>query len=65
MHLDEVRKRATLTVDETSAVMGTARASTYAAISRGEIPSLRIGRRLVVPVPALLALLGESAQHEA
>jgi len=57
--------RATLTVDETAAVLGVGRATVYQSIRDGAIPSLRLGRVIRVPVPALLALLGESAPHEA
>jgi hypothetical protein len=34
----------------------------YAAAARGEIPALRLGRSLRVPVPALLQLLGVTAE---
>lgn len=64
MELSELKKRATLTVEEAGAVLGLGRASAYAAASRGEIPTRRFGRRVVVPVPALLALLGETAPRE-
>lgn len=30
------------------------------AAARGEIPTLKMGRRIIVPVPKLLALLGAS-----
>ena len=55
--LAEVRERPTLTVAETSAVLNLGRSATYAAIRAGEIPSLRIGGRVVVPTSRLLALL--------
>ena len=34
------------------------RALGYELVARGELPSLRLGRRLVVPRVALLALVG-------
>lgn len=37
---------------------GLGRNSTYAAAAAGEIPTLRFGKKTVVPVPKLLALLG-------
>ncbi len=43
---------------DTGKVLGLSKDSAYGAVSRGEIPSIRIGRRLLVPVPALLRLLG-------
>lgn len=48
----------TLTVVEAAALLGVGRDSLYAAIDRGEVPSLRIGRRLVVPTAALRRLVG-------
>jgi excisionase family DNA binding protein len=44
-------------VAEAAVALGLSRNSTYAAISRGEIPSLRINGRVLVPVTALNALL--------
>ena len=37
---------------------GCSRSAAYAMARRGEIPTLRLGRQLRVPVPQLLALLG-------
>lgn len=57
--LDDIRHRATISVRETARVLGIGRDATYAAVDAGTIPVLRIGRRVLVPVPALLKLLGE------
>lgn len=54
------RERATLSVPEAGAVLGIGRDASYAAAERGEIPALRIGRTLRVPVTRLRALLGET-----
>lgn len=48
----------TLSVDEAGEMLGISRRSAYRAVARGEIPTLRLGRRLLVPTPRLLALLG-------
>ena len=45
--------RQTLTVEEAAALLGIGRNSAYQAIARGEIPVLRVGRRLLVPRAAL------------
>lgn len=58
MTLDDARVRLTITVPEAGQMLGIGRDSAYAAAARGEIPTLRIGRRLVVPAPKLLAMLG-------
>jgi len=59
MTLDEVRSRATISVPEAGLLLcGYKRDASYQAAARGEIPTLRIGRRILVPVPKLLAMLG-------
>jgi len=50
-------KKLTLSVDETSKLLGIGRNSCYEAIARGEIPSIRIGKRLLVPRTGLENLL--------
>ena len=50
-------ERLTLTVEEAAAVLGISRAFAYEAVRRGEIPSIRIGRRVLVPRAALERLL--------
>ena len=45
------------TVEQTAELLATGRTSTYEAIRRGEIPSVRIGRSLRVPRHALDNLL--------
>ena len=47
----------TLTVDETAKYLGIARNSAYEAIARGEIPVIKVGKRLLVPKAALEQLL--------
>jgi excisionase family DNA binding protein len=44
-------------VKEAAAILGVGRNTAYEAIKRNEIPSVRIGRRLVVPRGALEQLL--------
>jgi excisionase family DNA binding protein len=51
------RERLTLSVEEAAAVLGISRALTYELVARGELPCLRLGRRIVVPRRALLALV--------
>ena len=56
--LDEFAHRVTLTVEEVAPLLGLGRTAAYEAARRGQIPSRRLGRRVVVPVPALLEWLG-------
>lgn len=54
-----IRGRAVIGVEETAALLGLGRSAAYRAVRSGELPSLRLGRRTLIPVPALLELLGE------
>jgi len=45
--------RQTFTVEEAAALLGIGRNSAYQAIASGELPVVRIGRRLLVPRAAL------------
>jgi excisionase family DNA binding protein len=44
-------------VEHTAELLGISRAFAYEAVRRGEIPSIRIGRRILVPRAALARLL--------
>jgi hypothetical protein len=56
--LPDPTQRATLSVyPETAAILGLSKASAYDAAKRGDIPTIRIGRRLLVPTAALRRLL--------
>jgi excisionase family DNA binding protein len=47
------RETVTLRVTEVARILGISRGSAYEAIQRGEIPHIRIGRRVLVPKKAL------------
>jgi excisionase family DNA binding protein len=55
-------KRATLTVREAAHVLGVSPDSIYEAARRGEIPVLRIGRRVLISRVALDRILIEGVQ---
>jgi excisionase family DNA binding protein len=59
--LDGLDHRATLTIEETASLLGLGRTATYEAARRGQIPSRRLGRRIFVPIPALLDWLSSEA----
>lgn len=46
-----------MSVEETARRLGIGRASAYRAVARGEIPSIRIGKRLLIPCVAFEELL--------
>lgn len=56
--LPEIRDRATLTVVEAGKVLSLGRDASYRAAKAGQIPTIQVGRRLVVPAQRFLALLG-------
>jgi excisionase family DNA binding protein len=55
------QRRMTLTVNETAKRLGIGRNQAYEAIKRGEIPVIRIGRRLLVPETALDRMINADA----
>jgi excisionase family DNA binding protein len=55
------QRRMTLTVNETAKRLGIGRNQAYEAIKRGEIPVIRIGRRLLVPEATLDRMLNAEA----
>ncbi len=48
---------ATLSVEETAEVLGIGRNSAYEGVRTGQIPSIRIGKRILVPRIALERIL--------
>jgi excisionase family DNA binding protein len=53
------RSRATITVEEAGEILGVSRASAYAAARSSDLETIRVGKRILVPVPKLRRLLGE------
>lgn len=47
-----------LTVEQTAKVLGISRGLAFAAARSGDIPSIRIGRRILVPRDRLRQMLG-------
>jgi len=50
-------EKLTLTVPEAARVLGIGKNLAYDAVARGEIPSIRVGGRILVPVLALEKML--------
>jgi excisionase family DNA binding protein len=55
--VQENTSRQVLTVSEAASALRIGRNSAYEAVRRGEIPTIRIGKRILVPVAALDRLL--------
>ena len=56
--------RQTLTVEQAPAVLGIGRNSAYQAVASGQLPVIRIGRRLLVPRTARERLLADAHAAE-
>lgn len=59
--LDRLKTEPTVSVDDTVRATGFARSTIYLAIQRGEIPVIRVGRRMRVPSTWVRAQLGMEA----
>ena len=51
-------RRAVVSVEEAGDVLSIGRCTAYEAAASGALPTIRCGRRLLVPVPRLMAMLG-------
>ena len=51
-----------LTVDETAVILRLSRQSAYEGVRTGAIPSVKIGRRILVPRARLMAMLEGAEQ---
>jgi excisionase family DNA binding protein len=57
--------RVTITVGEAAEMLGISRTSAYLCARRQEIPTVRLGRRVLVPVARFMAMLeADPAPHE-
>lgn len=61
LNLEDLKRsgRATITVEEAAQVLNIGRGAAYECVRNGEIPSLSLGRKRLVSVPALLRWLGD------
>jgi len=55
------KERLVWTVEEAGRMLGISRAHAYELVARGELPHLRLGRRVVVPKHAIELLLARAA----
>lgn len=53
---------ATISLEQAGELLGVSRRTAYRAAARGQIPTIRIGRRWFVPTARLLDLLGLSPE---
>ncbi len=57
--MGELAKKRTLTVHEAALVLGVSSHTVYEAVARKELPSIRLGRRILVPKDALEQMLAQ------
>jgi len=55
--------RAAMTVTEAAQMLGISRALACQLVASGELPALRLGRRIIVPRRAIEAMLFEPTDH--
>ena len=55
--------RLTMTVEQAAAALGVSRGTAYQAVRTGQLPTVRIGRRVLVPTEGLRAFLREASQN--
>ncbi|WP_141714774.1 helix-turn-helix domain-containing protein [Micromonospora mirobrigensis] len=58
MRVPDPRRKPTLSIRETAALLNMGLNNTYEAARNGEIPAVRIGARWLVPTAKLLDMLG-------
>jgi excisionase family DNA binding protein len=56
--MQAVRNEPTITVDDAAVLLSLSRHSAYEGVKAGQIPSIRIGRRVLVPCAGLRTMLG-------
>ena len=65
MNIKQPDEREVLTVEEVMKVLGIGRRAAYAGVRSGQIPSIRVGRRFLVPVTFVERMLvGEQPSAE-
>jgi excisionase family DNA binding protein len=52
------------TVSEVADVLGISRTLAYDLVAKGQLPAIRLGRRIVVPAQALHALLSAASDGQ-
>lgn len=53
--------RLTVSIEEAAGLLGISRALAYELVRRGELPQLRLGRRVVIPRKALVDFVEAAA----
>jgi excisionase family DNA binding protein len=57
MHIPDPDDQPTMSVEETAKALSLGRSTAYEGVRSGQIPSIRVGRRIRVPTAAVRRLL--------
>ena len=57
-------EKLTLTVQETAEMLGISRNSAYQGVMTGEIPHIKVGKRILIPRLALERMLGKASDKQ-
>jgi len=60
---ENFEERIVYTVSEAARLLGISRPSAFQGIERGEIPHIRVGRRILIPKAALEKLLANAGSQ--
>ncbi|MCP4968483.1 MAG: helix-turn-helix domain-containing protein [bacterium] len=55
------QERLTISVDEAASLLGISRSAAYDCVKTGELPSIGMGRRVLIPLAVLQRLVEEAA----
>jgi excisionase family DNA binding protein len=53
----------TISVAQAAELLGVSRSAAYRAVAAGQLPALRLGRRIHIPTAPLLAMLGVPSEE--
>ena len=62
--MTENTEKVVMTVSETAKLFGFTHGTVYAAIKRGDIPSIRIGKHLRIPRQAVLQMIIDAGSKQ-
>jgi excisionase family DNA binding protein len=63
--IQAILSKPTCTVDELAKVLGIGRRQAYQAVKRGDIPSIRIGKRILISTREIQRTLGNVLEYAA
>jgi excisionase family DNA binding protein len=62
--VEKTTDRLCLTVDEAREILGISRGLMYEAVRTGQVPSIRVGKRILIPQHAFYRFLGVITDRE-